>query len=341
MKLKMMLTLFFLLFLVGCSSSPPGEVDVFTGTGAIEIETARNAPPDEVFESSFFLVSLDLQNRGAFSLFPTDTNTRTGYISVNYDSLYLRVQESNLDDDGMIPFFLEGRSLTYPRGERDLINIARFEAADLDGGLGQPSTTIRVDACYPYETSLVQTVCIDADIFEEQTNPICQNRGSYRFSGQGAPLAVTNIEVLMIPEGLEVSDAESQPLELPDFLEGEERRIQDEQFRLRPRFNIEFENRGQGRVFRDDISRQIKDQCIRFEANRSAKFDMQAYLLNSNKTLKCQNDGVLTLRNGRGNIICELESSLNISRNIEDRLAIDAQYLYTTQTDKTIEIVRR
>lgn len=339
-KTLLVIVLLASIVLVGCGESGPGEVNVYQGTGSISMDTARNAPPDQVFENSVFLLGVELQNEGAFSLHPTDGNNRRGYIIVDYDSLYLDYIDGRLDsDDKTTPFYLEGRSLVYPRGERNVINLGSFEVPEITRGLGQPSTTIKLDACYPYETTLTHTVCLDNDIFEEQTNPVCRNRGTYRFSGQGAPIVIREVEVTMIPEGLSRDGQASLPIELPDWVESSDDIPQDEQFRLRPRFEIELENRGRGNVFLQDGEQSIKDHCLQFSASESNRVYVQARLLT--EELNCNNDNIVRLRNGKGSIMCELDGVIERSNNIEDQLTIDAFYMYRTQTDKEIELIRR
>lgn len=324
----------FAFFLAGCGGGP-GEVQVYQGTEAIHVETARNAPPDEVFEGSTFMLSAQIQNRGAYSLEDTGAldDSKTGYLTVTYNNLYLNMVEFGVDEDDMRQFNLQGRSISYPQGERDIINLGRFEVSELSGGLGQPKTDIRIDACYPYETQLLQTVCIDTSSLEGETNPICQNRGSYQFSGQGAPIVVRNVDVSMIPEGIQRSP---RPRANTPF--GSDQDF-NEQYQIKPRFEIEFENRGDGRVMLREHPRSIKDQCRTYRGDKVNRINIEAYL-GVNK-LVCQNDGEVRFSGGKGEIICELDGVSTITRNEERQLYINASYIYTSEITKTLDIVRR
>lgn len=328
---KSILIVLILLLLGGCTNGPK-DVDVYEGTGAVTVDTANNAPTSEIFESSEFLIATEIANNGAYDLIGQDN----GVISMEYDTFYIEPEETPFSTNDYVTFTLNGRSLEYPRGERDRINLGRFHARELQSQDPSATTDIEIEACYPYETTYSQQICIDTDIFEEVENPICRNQGSYRSSGQGAPLTVSNVDVEMIPEQIREEPSQANIVD-PMF----DSQNYDELYEITPRVTITFENRGEGTVYRiaNRFVRGSTEEACRARSSRTRhEFDFNASLATT--PLDCFTE-TPRLERGQTEVVCEAREPVSIPQNIERSLNIEMRYLYTTGHTETITITRR
>lgn len=230
-------------------SRPSKDVDVRVGFNGLTIEFLKNTPPPRVFEGSTFPVIIKVKNIGAFSLGKTgDTNNyNKAIISLGVEKDYTYsvqllanqiVQE--LDDKNLAGFSLEGKSKVNAKGGEEIVSYS-VKAGKLDPQSEAHPSTVIATLCYPYETVLSASVCIDSDIGGVLPGKkVCKVQDLVFGNGQGAPVAVTKVEVQMLP-----TQASQESVAVGNVL---------------PQFLILVENRGGGTVIKRS---SVDDFCIK------------------------------------------------------------------------------
>lgn len=95
---------------------------------------------------------------------------------------------------------IEGKSIYSPLGDEDFITI-NAEAKRIGVQSETHPSTIFVTACYPYNTVLGTSVCIDPDIIgQEKRQKACAVKDLAFSDGQGAPVSVTKVETRILPQ---------------------------------------------------------------------------------------------------------------------------------------------
>ena len=166
------LVIMVLLLLVGCvkSTSPrKTDVDIYTGVEGVTAEFLKNAPPQKVFESSSFPIMLKISNKGAFSI-AKDSQNPGGIISITRERDYVPKLQAELESrmeqgtgDNEFRFKLDGKTKINPKGE-DAVAVFKATTGKLEPQSELKISTISATLCYPYQTTLDVTVCIDPDI---------------------------------------------------------------------------------------------------------------------------------------------------------------------------------
>ena len=199
--------------LIGCgTATKTNSADSsITGTEGITAVFSKNAPPAKVFENNNFPVLIKIRNAGAYSI-PQIPAESQGVISIGREKDYVPVlsieengrltksKEQNKDNE--MYFFVDGRSQINPQGD-ELIASLIATTGKLDTQSERRISTITANLCYPYKTMLSTTVCIDPDVAGLRPGKkVCSVSvaGIPFASGQGAPIAITKIESLMVPE---------------------------------------------------------------------------------------------------------------------------------------------
>jgi hypothetical protein len=187
---KLFLTLCcLLLVLAGCSSgggSATVEVrdDFRTGSQGLQLEFVRNIPPDEVFENSLITIGVNLHNKGAYDI-------DGGLLVLNYDNDYI-----SLDSADSLRFDLEGKS-QYTRDGEERPFFFEGSTNNLDQESQRREIPLSATACYHYASILSENVCLTLpyDTSQEKGLETCQSKPSLSFSGQGAPVRISKVDV--------------------------------------------------------------------------------------------------------------------------------------------------
>ena len=338
------------ILVAGCTRTDNTQpINVYTGTEGVTIKFLQNTPQKSLYENSETLVIAEIWNKGAYSLNGSTGNYVT--LNLNFDKLYF---SGNIIEG--FPLFepsqtvwrtVQGKSQGMPYGERKLVQLASLKINSIPGTRESPKTIIDASVCYPYKTIISQMICIDSDIYGIDKSPVCRNRGTYTYSGQGAPVVISRIEADMIPAGIiGGSAAGSNPIIGPGgILEGiEQGNIDTESVLLKPSFNIVLRNAGQGLVFSNDDFRFTSDLCSItdriFERDDLNRIRVIAYL--GDTELKCRPSNIVTMRNNEGSVRCEVEEEAIsiVNRNYETLLTVEAQYYYRSIVSTEITINR-
>ena len=324
-----LMTCMILIILTGCINLNPKKTttasSLFKGTKGLEMSFVKNAPPSKVFASankesrSKFKAIVNVKNKGAYDVGfdeqGTESDTNKGILVLTPESGYVDIidldEQPNIESAG---FSVRGRSLSNDVG--DEINVySTLEARELSSLSALHSSTIFATICYPYQTKVSTSVCIDPDIYDLGTvKQACDGKDLSLSGGQGAPVAVTNVEVRMSPEGKSVN----------------------------PQFLIHVENKGDGEIVRKEKYVEACQRKISSEKDYFNVVNIKAEL--SGKELKCDqvNDEKIVVLDGKKGIIkCSLDI---LNEETENKnayvapLSIVLDYGYTRTISKGFNI---
>ncbi len=204
MKKLILISLFLILIISGCKLIGRGEgkgpeahiseEEIRIGNEGIYMSFIDNAPPAEVYDSEVFPVIINFENKGA--------SDAEGSILIQLDD-NLKLDDGRLKES----FKLEGKSVGNPEGEKETIrasiNPYLFEDTEIMTRL------VRVIANYQYQTNAIANVCIDTDPFGEVEvggiQKACEVEDIMLDKGQGAPIAVTRIEPMMMGSSTKIT----------------------------------------------------------------------------------------------------------------------------------------
>lgn len=213
--MKKLLIIGICILLIGCGSKSPTETNYRTGTQGLTMDFIEGFPNSVVDENEPMPVILHLSNAGA-----ADVNYDNIKITFNYDPLYIKGPTSyDFPQEGEF----HGRSIYYPDGEDQLIELFDFATNPLVGQREKPETNFYTQLCYDYNTIYVDEVCIDVEQFLRTGRKQTCTANSLTGTSQGGPLAVTSVIVknAMVPQTR----------------------------MIRPSFEVTITNVGQGSVF--------------------------------------------------------------------------------------------
>ena len=322
-----------ILLIVGCSTGYRGTTksipDFHIGFNGLTIEFLKNTPPIRVFEGDRFPVMINVRNNGAYGI----KGNNPAVLSIGLEKDYIKelklqsLDEGNIDiatsDESAAVFSLEGKNPVNPLGQEQIISYA-VTSGKVDPQSERHTSTIIATICYPYETIMGSTVCIDTDI--SNTRPVkkvCNMQDLILNNGQGAPVAVTKVEMQMLPT---------------------------ETDGIKPQFLIYVENKGNGIVM-DANPSTILDFCtgsISYQDLNIVYLD--AWL--SDKKMECQLQkktpsdelGHIKLKDKKDIIRCALKDG--IDKNLDTYLSplkiiLRYGYSYSISANYVIEKIYR
>ncbi len=203
--MKKLILIISLLFLLGCIGGGREFAPNFhTGTKGLTLEFLDNAPPDELWyvkdvESSQFLIGIGLRNEGAEDIRRISDNKIVVFSFKDYIKfikgenckVYENIADCNIQD-------IKGKSFAFPEGEFFPLYIdVELDKEELEDktleGLDEFIDHIGVEANYNYKTTASVDVCVNdiKEVFELEKS--CSAK-TETLSGQGAPVAVTQVE---------------------------------------------------------------------------------------------------------------------------------------------------
>ncbi len=181
------------LILIACTpqgGNRPIEVDYKQGYDGLELELLPNYPPKEILEGGTYTIAVQISNNGAY-------DTTQGEVAVWGYSKAL----STLDKEHEVLKVIQGRNANMPSGE---FYIEEFHGKNNFIPLGSDEYTKKfwVQAEYDYRTVLNADVCINPAMLRlEAEQDSCVVEEEMSFSGQGAPIAITEVKELVSSEG--------------------------------------------------------------------------------------------------------------------------------------------
>ena len=255
-----------LLLIAACTAQKANSskvVDVRIGISGLAIEFLKNTPPQKVFEDEVFPVILKVRNIGAFSLDKGNKAILSLGVEKDYTKEVKLLAGGKIEsvNDNAAAFNLEGRSNINTKGEEEVISY-NIKAGIVDPQSEFHGSTVIATLCYPYETTLSSTVCIDADVSNIiPGKKVCNVQDIVFDNGQGAPVAVTKVEPNMLPQ-----------------IDGQN---------IIPQFLIFIENKGTGTVVNRNA---VQDFCTKSSESNAASKNVNAIFVRaylSNEELDC------------------------------------------------------
>ncbi len=193
MNLRIVSLLFLSLFLVSCSKFPGEDITTYNfaqGIKEAELRFLQNAPPKEVLPSADFKIIVEVENQAAYPL----EDAVVSLIGLKQPLFQPFTTREELP-------LLQGRSALSPLGDKGFAEFDVF-VNDLPPGKRQKEETFRVELAYHSTMEFVDTVCVTANLYGIYDSGCTVNdRKSYR--GQGAPLAVTEMQEIITPSEVE------------------------------------------------------------------------------------------------------------------------------------------
>src|SRR3989344_3250974 len=315
--MKKIILIIALLFLAGCAGVKQYSPNFHTGIKGLTLEFLDNAPPDELLfieDNQQFLVGIGLRNEGAEDI-------KKGKINIiSFKSHFKFIKGEGCDISAInlaecnIPK-LQGKGFSFAEGEFYPLYLdaeLNINAIKKEGeGLKEIIDNIIVEAEYEYATTASIDICVNdvKEIFELKKSCTAKTEA---LSGQGAPVAVTQVEYTTT----KLRDEEGKP------------------GKNRIRFIITFEDKG------DREEGIIQDQINLDEISFS---DYSYTAENKDKQIKCtgiKDNKVKIKKSGIGEyenkIICEADID-RVPAYITP-LIIKFSYRYYTEEKKIIRI---
>jgi len=309
----LILFLILIMLLTSCQGQQGGGTiftDYHIGTKGLEVTFIKEAPPQEVFETSGFEIQALIRNYGAHDIVNKSAATLT--IIPSAKQYYNKITQGYTTKD--LQFF--GKSLNYPEGEMKHIELLKLKTEPITGNfelIPPQINTFDFKLCYPYETHFADDVCIDTDLNGDSLRQqVCKAQAKTYGSGQGAPIAVTEIIPKMIPVGPYV----------------------------KPEYVIKIANVGKGSVFAPGIK---IDNTNLETCHPSA----QSNIIYINATLQGQQLNCvptnIKLKDGIGQTKCYFEDSqvTQTTSNFVTSITVDLSYNYEQSYKKSVAIKRR
>ncbi len=303
-------------------TTPMTDADVRVGVQGLTMEFVQNAPPERVFEGSednpsIFPIVVDLKNKGAFDI-EDDKETidkfEGGVLVFGFEKAYVGVATD--DDEAKQEFDIKGKSIYNLGGDEEFREV-NAETKEIGAQSETQPSTIFATACYPYQTILGTSVCVDTDVYETgKGRKACTVKDMVFSEGQGAPVTITKIETRMLP------DVDTNT--------------------VKPHFVIYIENKGNGEV----VNLDKVDTACSSEALNYTDFNAINLIVSlSDKNLNCNVGGVasesieIRLRGKEDMVRCTLNEGVDIGRDAYmTPLKIELNYGYTFTISKGIII---
>jgi hypothetical protein len=300
------------LFLVGCEGMRrPGatrpedvEEDVHHGTRGLRMEFARNLPPPKMFDTDALTIMVEMENRGSSDL----TGTKCYLHLAGFDQFIFPGLGRYPQECGM----LEERSIYNPDGgfDNQQFSLPQYSIF-LPEGIDSLKQRFVAHACYYYETKARPIVCLNPRLYDiRAAEEACIVKDVSMAGGQGAPIAVSNVEVYMMKDKV--------------------------------MFTIHVSNSGGGAVFDRHASRINKCPYLLGYEDLDVvdyRVDIEsagAYLIDCKPQITGQNK--VRLNNGKAKIICTFGVTGNTA--FTTPLKVDLYYNYLDSISKEVEVIK-
>jgi len=317
------------LILIGCTgggntrNNPITQTDLRVGFEGIVLQFTKNAPPDRIFQETKFPIGIVIKNKGASDVTSVkkegsdETPLGEGFFVLGFEKAYVDIDKDEKRENPR-NFKIKGKSIFNINGDEEFIEL-KGKTKKVGSQSETHPSTIQATACYPYQTILGTSACIDTDVYGENLRKKSCNVKDLIFqSGQGAPVTITKIETI-IPPHADINTIE-------------------------PHFVIHIENKGNGEVVSKE---KIKDVCSNTALNYKDfnKLNIRASL--SNIELNCDVKGgkagetEVWLREKKDIVRCTLKEGIQIKQDAYMApLKIELDYGYTYTLSKNIIIER-
>ena len=199
MKIRIIFLFLLVILLVGCrgtSRSEEGYVDFRRGTQGLEMRFLERSPPHYVYEGDFLPITLELFNRGASEITQGEIYITGFDPNIIHNNPGADVIVGNLPAPGT-PYLFQMFDKKTQFNREGGYKLLEFNSGRLELPLGTHKYNIplTVYACYDYETIASTEICMDPEPHRSYHDKPCVTRNVGMGGGQGAPVAVTNVEL--------------------------------------------------------------------------------------------------------------------------------------------------
>lgn len=196
-QLVVVLLVTMLFFLLGCSSGPGDKAGLYNfkqGVAEVEFRLLENAPPENIYPGSSFQIVVEADNQAAYDI--TDGTLQI----IGLDEKYFIVAplQQSLGT-------LAGRSLTFPSGDKKLLEFSGTAGNLYLEGAEEYTGNFFLTASYRSTMEFADTICVNSQLYEVY-DAGCKVESPKSYDGQGAPLAVTEVEEIIAPQDLSAAE---------------------------------------------------------------------------------------------------------------------------------------
>ena len=213
--------LLFSLLLVACGEQKENGLDYNfkQGIGELQLHFLPSAPPEKIYPNSDFKIIVEVDNQMAYDVEMGKiwlTGLVNDYFEVHPTEMVL--QEILTEDT-----VLHGKSLTTPAGEKVYAQF-KGHAYQLFLNAEEYTGTYFLKAKYHSRMEFLDTFCVNTHLYAVY-DPNCVVEQKKSYSGQGAPIAISEVEEVLTP--------------------GESGQVE---------FRLKLQNKGSGKIERVDVA---------------------------------------------------------------------------------------
>lgn len=274
-----------------------------TGTQGLSLSFAPNLPPNRLFDTEQFSTVIEIENRGAYPVGgPGDRIYLSGFDTSIITGILQYGEKIQL---------IEGKTPFVTQGGIDSVGFRGTIAPLRPRNIDKYPVRLLATACYEYQTIAAAAICIDPNPYAATTQAKTCTAGPVSLGGgQGAPIAVTQVEVDPSPG--------------------------------RTRLKIHIQNSGTGEVFRSGAD--YLQRCSPFTP--PLQFDEIDYVelrdvtvggISIKPTCKPLDNNHIRLTNKKGQAYCEMMT--RGQNTYSTPIVITLAYGYRNSIYKDIEIV--
>lgn len=193
MRITLVIGIALLLLLVGCGGQGVERSTAYNfkqGITEVEFRVLPNAPPEQIYPDSDFKIIVEVDNQAAYDALDVEVHI------VGINDYYFLVDQM----PQQVPL-LAGRSALAPAGEKTFVEFDG-RSQDLFQNAEEYNTLFFVNGRYTSRMDFVDSLCINQNLYAVY-DAGCEVEARKAYAGQGAPLAVTDVEEINSREGVE------------------------------------------------------------------------------------------------------------------------------------------
>ncbi|MBW3011992.1 hypothetical protein KY311_02320 [Candidatus Woesearchaeota archaeon] len=298
-----------LVFVLACTL-PSGETGDSYKIGYSGLRIQYLTFPEKIYENEDFFVQLQTSNEGAYDV-------SNAVVVFGYPKSFFSLKDAEYAYFELKDTLL-GRSRDVPVGDTDIVDIV-FHAKPIFASEEQ-KFDITATVCYEYKTEAEMLACIGPRSGPGSCNFQSLNRNLNMTAGQGAPLAVTEVEETII---------ETTP------------------GKIVPRFRFVVENKDKGTVFRNpktNVEKMCSASGVGDDLNR---FDFKLQLSQDYKyDSKSPTSGQFScpqrikLDNNKVEVVCSLKDPIDAGTTFNTLFRIDLEYGYSSTESQQVTVLK-
>jgi hypothetical protein len=280
----------------GGGSPQKTDEDFREGVRALEFSFSDKAPASRLLPGQDTQAVIVLENKGAYDI-------NSGYLVLTADKSVVQFGESQSRR-----FELQGLGVDSPVGEKKIMSFD-FSVKELPQNSNVRDVQFFVQACYDYQTRVLEDVCIDADPYDLFPDSDACDVSDVVPGGTGGPVGVTKVESQFL--------ARDETIE-PQFI-----------FTVSLLSQGLLYKSGQSSFFCTDGSHSnVESGVVSFSASLS------------DAPLSCDTS-LLSLQQGVGTVVCKGPAIDSRRGSYMAPLTVELNYGFSTTKQKTVTVERR